>query len=437
MDKESKPNEEQDWKAQLFERFDNIERRLDNIERNNERRFESTEQRVNDLEAKVEQSTEWVKAKVSQSMQAAGAALDDHILHAEAKNNELQNSIERVVESFGILTGDIIACRESQQRSNEGLSARMDEIDEELHGFRRVQDINDTIPEIDDKVNAAVEGMLGNVQFINHNMANDVMSLGTRVAELDERFTAMQQLERFQPEYIRIMMERLEGRISTLDMDQRNTVHALMETGQSLNNWENFLRREIREVAEDVSNLQEIVADRSGPIPPVEHNVSIGNEPVNENPQEIPWYAEETMGDSTVMRDSFIREVRAVEAQPRSTQLQPRREAEGYTLLRGEIVTAPRHRGTKSGPSHRQEERKSNERQLRRSVKFVVMMETLLVIVAVQTLLVRAPMLMMPTDHARAEKKKMTLTMTVARPIRKESSSSPRLVVPIKTGGSP
>ena len=155
-------------------------------------------------------------------------------------------------------------------------------------------------------------------------------------------------------------MERLEGRISTVDMDQRNTAHGLMEAGQSISNWENFLRREIREVAEDVSNLHEIVADRSGPIPLAERNISLGNEPVNENPQEIPWYAEETMGDSTVMRDSFIREVRAAEAQPRSTQLQPRREAEGYTLLRGEIVTAPRHRGTEPRPPHRQEERKSN-----------------------------------------------------------------------------
>ena len=71
---------------------------------------------MNDLEAKVE-----LKAKVSQSMQAAGAALDDHILNAQAKHVELQSSIERVenrvVESFGILTGDIIACRESQQKS--------------------------------------------------------------------------------------------------------------------------------------------------------------------------------------------------------------------------------------------------------------------------------------------------------------------------------
>ena len=155
-------------------------------------------------------------------------------------------------------------------------------------------------------------------------------------------------------------MERLEGRISTVDMDQRNTAHGLMEAGQSISNWENFLRREIREVAEDVSNLHEIVADRSGPIPLAERNISLGNEPVNENPQEIPWYAEETMGDSTVMRDSFIREVRADEAQTRSTQLQPRREPEGYTLLRGEIVTAPRHRGTEPRSSHRQEERKSN-----------------------------------------------------------------------------
>ena len=73
MDKESKPNEELDWKAQLFER-------LDKMERNNERRFDNIEMRMNDLEAKVEQSTEWVKAKVSQSMQVAGAALDEHIL---------------------------------------------------------------------------------------------------------------------------------------------------------------------------------------------------------------------------------------------------------------------------------------------------------------------------------------------------------------------
>ena len=350
MDKESKPNEEQDWKAQLFER-------LDNIERNNERRFELMEMRMNNLEAKFEQSTEWVKAKVSQSMLATGAALDDHILHAEAKYNDLQISIEqvekRVVESLGILTGDIIACRETQERHNAEQSVRMDGIDEDLHGFRRVQDIEDTIPEIDDKVNAAVEGMLSNVQFINHNIANDVMSLGARVAELDERFTTMQQLERFQPEYIKLMMERLEGRISTVDMDQRNIAHGLMEAGQSITNWENFLRREIREVAEDVSNLQEIVADRSGPIPLAERNINIGNVPVNDNPPDIPWYAEETMGNSTLMQDSFIREVRGVEAQPR-------REAEGYTLLRGEIVTAPRHRGTESRSSHRQEERKSN-----------------------------------------------------------------------------
>ena len=219
------------------------------------------EQRMNKLETKVEQSTDWVKEKVSQSTQAAGAALDDHILHAQAKHNELQSSIERVekrvVESFGILTGDIIACRDKQEKSNAEQSAGMDGIDEDLHGFRRVQDINYTIPEIDDKVNAAVEGMLSNVQFINHNIANDVMNLGARVAELDERFTTMQQLERFQPEYIRIMMERLEGRIATVDMDQRNTAHGLMETGQPISNWENFLRREIREVAEDVivSNL--------------------------------------------------------------------------------------------------------------------------------------------------------------------------------------
>ena len=48
MDKESKPNEEQDWKARFFESFDNIEKRLDNIEMNNERR-------TNNLEAKVQE----------------------------------------------------------------------------------------------------------------------------------------------------------------------------------------------------------------------------------------------------------------------------------------------------------------------------------------------------------------------------------------------
>ena len=250
MESESKPNEEQDWKARLFEKFDNIEKRFDNIEL-----------RMNNIEGKVEQSTEWLKATVSQSIQIVSGALDDHIVYAQAKHNDFQSSIERIekrgVEAFGILTDDIIACRESQDKHNAEQSARMDGIDEDMFGYRRVQDINDTIPKIGDNVNAAVEGMLSNVQFINHNIANDVMNLGARVAELDERFTTMQQLERFQPEYIRIMMERLEGRIATVDMDQRNTAHGLMETGQPISNWENFLRREIREVAEDVivSNL--------------------------------------------------------------------------------------------------------------------------------------------------------------------------------------
>ena len=115
-----------------------------------------------------------------------------------------------------------------------------------------------------EECNQRLKIRFSNVQFIYHNIANDVMSLGTRVAELDKRFTTMQQLERFQSEYIKIMMERLEGRISTVDMDQRNTAHGLMEAGQSISNWENFLRREIREVAEDVSNLQEIVANPTG-----------------------------------------------------------------------------------------------------------------------------------------------------------------------------
>ena len=77
MESESKPNEEQDWKARLFEKFDNIERRFDNIEL-----------RINDLEARIEQNTEWVKLKVSQSMQSAGAALDEHVLYAEGKHHE-------------------------------------------------------------------------------------------------------------------------------------------------------------------------------------------------------------------------------------------------------------------------------------------------------------------------------------------------------------
>ena len=115
-----------------------------------------------------------------------------------------------------------------------------------------------------EECNQRLKIRFSNVQFIYHNIANDVMSLGTRVAELDKRFTTMQQLERFQSEYIKIMMERLEGRISTVDMDQRNTAHGFMEAGQSISNWENFLRREIREVAEDVSNLQEIVANPTG-----------------------------------------------------------------------------------------------------------------------------------------------------------------------------
>ena len=92
---------------------------------------------------------------------------------------------------------------------------------------------------------------------------------------------------------------------------------------------------------------------KSWPTPPVEHNVNIGNEPINDNPDEIGWYNQSTPGNATLMQDSFIREVRGVEPQSR-------REPEGYTLLRGEIVTAPRHRGTESKPSHRQEERKSN-----------------------------------------------------------------------------
>ena len=47
MNKESKPNEEQDWKAQRFERLDNFERRLHNIQK----RFEL---RMDKLETKIE-----------------------------------------------------------------------------------------------------------------------------------------------------------------------------------------------------------------------------------------------------------------------------------------------------------------------------------------------------------------------------------------------
>ena len=68
-----------------------------------------------------------------------------------------------MVETFGILPDDINACKESQEINNAEQSARIEEVSEKLHGFRRAEDINDAIPEIDDKVNPAVEGILGSV----------------------------------------------------------------------------------------------------------------------------------------------------------------------------------------------------------------------------------------------------------------------------------
>ena len=247
----------------------------------------------------------------------------------------------------------------------------------------------------------------------------------------------MQQLERFQPEYIRIMMERLEGRISTVDMDQRNTAHGLMEAGHSITNWENFLRREIREVAEDVSNLQEIVADRSGPIPPAERNINIRNEPANDNPQDIPWYAEETMGNSTLMQDSFIQEARGVEAQPRSINCSLDAKQRG-TPYCGERLSSPQDVAEPNpGPLIDKKRENLTDRRLRRSARFVVMMKTLPVVVVVQILRVWAPMVMMLIDHVRAEKKMTTPMMIVVRLIDVAFLNSLLLVEPTKTDENP
>ena len=43
------------------------------------------------------------------------------------------------------------------------------------------------------------------------------MNLDSKVAELDNKTTALQHLKRFQPEFMRTMMERQEDRIQAVD----------------------------------------------------------------------------------------------------------------------------------------------------------------------------------------------------------------------------
>ena len=327
--KDDKTNEDTEWKNHMLDAMRELKNEMQDL------RSEIVAQRraINDNDVKLEEKVEELRStlcdsvmNVRESIQTVSDALGDHVHQSEGKNCELRSSIvqveNRITSSFERLSNEIKACRDTQEAYKEELLGNIERLDQE-----RYEDLG------------AVEDMAGHIP------------------EIEERLTELQRLREAVPpiSFIESRLDRLEGRVQTLDMEQRDTAHSLIATGRHVEAWEETLTQQIREVAQDVTNLQGMAAEHAEPVPSEEGSLGVANQPPDPNPDGISWFHNSpTPGNTTLMENSFMRDF---------MNLPPRRRVnrDEESFLRGNIVSAvePRQTEPKKQKVSRDKQRKS------------------------------------------------------------------------------
>ena len=163
-------------------------------------KIDTLDNRMNNIEIKMDDTKEWFKQKIIQSVQNIVETMENHIQKSEERDQEYRASIHsahtRITSAFSQLTNDVIANADLIEKTKKELTDKIVELSDDIHSCREEEDINYNIPLIEEKVNSAVEGLLGSVQFINHNIANDVLGLNEKISALDERITSLKNRDR-------------------------------------------------------------------------------------------------------------------------------------------------------------------------------------------------------------------------------------------------
>jgi len=273
-------------------------------------KIDTLDNRMNNIEIKMDDTKEWFKQKMIQSVQNVVETMENHIQKSDERDQEYRVSIHsahsRITSAFSQLTNDIIANADLIEKTKKELTDKIVELSDDINSCREEEDINHNIPLIEEKVNSAVEGLLGSVQFINHNIANDVLGLNEKISALDERIKSLKHLENFQPEFFQSKVQALEENVCVIDHEQRRTARELLATGQAVHTIEGNLQHQINEVTEVMVDLQGIVADSTSQDDEPDVAPTLIKPPDKDN--SINWYKESTMGNTTAMGFSLMQE---------------------------------------------------------------------------------------------------------------------------------
>ena len=192
----------------LMQRINQIEDRIVAGEKKIDNKFDTIENTINE-------STTWVSDNIVGTLNEVASSLDKHIKETSDRDQEYRNMNdevhERITSSFDSLSSDLERNIKSLQAQTTLAHSRLDEFEEDLHACRNQEDIRDNIPEIDSKVQEAVDGLLGNVEFINHNIANDLLLMKDKLVSLDARVTSFAQPAEADPsnEWYRVLQRVL------------------------------------------------------------------------------------------------------------------------------------------------------------------------------------------------------------------------------------
>ena len=277
----------QTFQRQMENRMDDIQNEMQDLRT----AFVAQRRETISNEAKLEEKVEELRSslynsvmKDRDSIQTVHTALQDYMHQSEEKDCDVRSSIlqveNKVTSYFGTLSAEIKASRDSQQANKEELLGNIERLDQERYeDSGRLEDIAGIIPEI------------------------------------QERLTELQTLRGLAPPlpFVESRLDRLEGRVQAIDMEQRDTAHSLIATGRHVEAWEETLGQQIRDVAQDVTNLQGMVAEHAEPVPSAGGSLDVADQPPDPNPNSISWFHNSpTPGNTTLLENSFMREVMGV-----------------------------------------------------------------------------------------------------------------------------
>ena len=277
----------QTFQRQMENRMDDIQNEMQDLRT----AFVGQRRETISNQAKLEEKVEELRStlydsvmKDRDSIQTVRDALDEHVHNSEEKDRDLRSSIlqveNKMTSFFGTLSAEIKASRDSQQVNREEFLGNIERLDQERYeDSGRLEDIAGIIPEI------------------------------------QERLMELQALRELAPPlpFVEARLDRLEGRLQTIDMEQRDTAHSLIATGRHVEAWEETLGQQIRDVAQDVTNLQGMVAEHAEPVPSAGGSLDVADQPPDPNPNSISWFHNSpTPGNTTLLENSFMREVMGV-----------------------------------------------------------------------------------------------------------------------------